>query len=634
MTVSQWADQKRKLSAESSPEPGQWHTSRNEPQRGIMDSLSEPTIHTVVAMTSSQIGKTETLLNAIGYYVDQDPAPILVIMPTLELGEALSKDRIAPMIRDTACLKGKIRDARTRDSGNTLLHKTFPGGHLTIAGANAPSSLSSRPVRIVLADEVDRYPPSAGTEGDPVSLARRRTSRFWNKKIVLTSTPGTKGISRIEAEWELSDKRFYFVVCLDCGHPQRLVWKQVQWEEHDPDSAVYVCEGCGLCWDDGTRWRAIAQSPARGGGWKATARSRGIAGFHLNEIYAPSPVLLRDMVAGFLDAKKSVQTLRTWVNTSLGESFEETAEAVDGHGLMARRELWGADSPTIPEDQRMAPMAVLVVVAGVDMQGDRCEIERIGYGVDDESWSLEYKIIHGDPSTTAFWDELDRYLLTPTLREDGVELPVAATCIDSGGHHTQQVYKFAKVRYKTRRVYAIKGPSQQQPGTPVWPKRSSKTRKELYLIGTNAGKDATYGYIKVATPGPGYCHFPTGREQVYFDQLTSEKVRTRYIKGFPYREWFLPPSVRNEALDCRVYGYAALQSLNPRWAVLKQLDDQRVGRKRPAQKPVEEAEKSAPVESQEQAAQSPRASVPSPARPVLTPIRRGRGVARRSRWMD
>lgn len=600
-----------------------------------MDAVSDPLIHTIAAMTSSQIGKTETLLNTIGYHVDQDPAPILMIMPTLELGEAFSKDRLAPMIRDTTCLKGKIRDARARDSGNTLLHKTFPGGHITIAGANAPSSLSSRPVRIVLADEVDRYPPSAGTEGDPVSLARRRTSRFWNKKIVLTSTPGTKGLSRIEAEWELSDKRRYFVVCLDCGHAQHLVWKQVQWQDRDPDSAAYVCEGCGSCWDDGMRWRAIAQSPANGGGWRATARSRGVAGFHLNEIYAPSPVLLRDMVAGFLDAKKSTETLKTWVNTSLGESYEETAEEIDGHVLMARRELWGADSPSIPEDQRMAPAAVLVVTVGIDMQGDRAECERIGYGVDEESWSLDYKIIHGDPSTTAFWAEVDAYLLTPTLREDGVELPVAATCIDSGGHHTQQVYAFARARYVKRRVYAIKGPSQQQAGTPVWPKRASKTRKELYLIGTNAGKDATYGYIKVTVPGPGYCHFPVGREQVYFEQLTSERVRTRYIKGFPYREWFLPPSVRNEALDCRVYGYAALQSLNPRWAVLKQMDEQRAGKKRVAPAP-----KSTSAELGGEGSSSPPVSPPAtraltPARPVAVqrPMRT-RGVARRSRWMD
>lgn len=630
MTVSQWADAKRKLSAESSPEPGQWYTSRNEPQRGVMDALSEPTIHTVVAMTASQIGKTETLLNAMGYYVDQDPAPMLVIMPTLELGEALSKDRIAPMIRDTPCLKGKIKDARARDSGNTLLHKTFPGGHITIAGANAPSSLSSRPVRIVLADEVDRYPPSAGTEGDPVSLARRRTSRFWNRKIVLTSTPGTKGISRIEAEWELSDKRRYFVVCLDCGHAQHLQWKQVQWPPGQPDEAVYVCEGCGSCWEDGARWRAIAQSPANGGGWRATSKSRGVAGFHLNEIYAPSPVLLRDMAAGFLEAKKSVQTLRTWINTSLGESFEESAEEIDGHVLLGRRELWGADNASVPEGQRMAPSDVLVVTCGVDMQDDRAEIERVGWGVGDESWSLEQKIIHGDPSTTAFWDEIDGYLATSTLREDGVDFPVAATCIDSGGHHTQQVYKFAKQHYVRRRIYAIKGPSQQQPGQPVWPKRSSKTRKELYLIGTNAGKDATYGYIRVTQPGPGYCHFPTGREQEFFDQLTSEKVRTRFIKGFPYREWFLPPSVRNEALDCRVYAYAALQSLNPRWSILKDMDEKRVGHKRPV-RPKE----SAPATQDEDSGASP--PVPVPAKRALTPVIRRPPVRRglrRGRWMD
>lgn len=603
-----------------------------------MDAVSDPTVHTVVAMTSSQIGKTETLLNTIGYHVDQDPAPILFIMPTLELGEALSKDRLAPMIRDTACLGKVIRDARARDSGNTLLHKTFPGGHITIAGANSPSSLSSRPIRILLADEIDRYPASAGTEGDPVTLARRRTARFWNRKIVLTSTPGTKGLSRIEAEWEISDQRRYYVICPDCSHAQHLTWKQVQWTKGQPDTAVYVCEDCGSCWDDGTRWRAITQSPTQGGGWRATKPFRGTAGFHLNEIYAPSPVRLADMAGAFVEAqrKKNVELMKTWVNTSLGESFEESAEQIDGSGLMTRCEAWSGNSEAeqkLAEIDRLAPRQVLVVTVGIDMQGNRAEIERVGYGADDESWSLDYKIIPGDPTSPQFWKEIDAYLLTPTTREDGWQLPVSATCIDSGGHHTQQVYKFCKTRFISRRVYAVKGASQQEAGKPVWPKRSSKTRKELYLIGTNAAKDAIYSFIKLVSVGPGYCHFPLGRDKLYFEQLTSEKVRTKYVKGFPYREWFLPVGVRNEALDCRVYSYAALQSLNPRWSVLVAQDASRTGRK-PVALPATKSEavdaepRDVPLVTPEVEAKR----LPAHRKPAPVPVR-GRGMRRRSNWM-
>jgi phage terminase large subunit GpA-like protein len=257
LTVSQWADRYRKLSPEASAEPGQWNTARNEPMRGVMDAVSDHSVHTVVVVSSAQVGKTETLSNIIGFHVAQDPAPMLLLQPTLEMGEAYSKDRLAPMVRDTPALKGTIKDPRSRDSGNTLLHKVFPGGHITIAGANSPASLASRPIRIVLADEVDRYPPSAGTEGDPVSLARKRSTTFWNRKTILTSTPTVKGISRIEAEWEISDKRRFHVTCTDCDHAQHLKWAQVKWPEGRPQEAAYVCEECGSIWEDAKRWTML-----------------------------------------------------------------------------------------------------------------------------------------------------------------------------------------------------------------------------------------------------------------------------------------------------------------------------------------------------------------------------------------
>jgi phage terminase large subunit GpA-like protein len=291
--------------------------------------------------------------------------------------------------------------------------------------------------------------------------------------------------------------------------------------------------------------------------WIATAPFNGTAGFHLNEIYSPW-VKLGDMARGFLDAKRSPETLKTWINTSLGESWEEDSERVDGHALMARLEDWG----------QAAPSTVLAITCGVDVQDDRLEIERIGWGVDEESWSLDHRILYGDPSGPELWGELDDYLLTPTEKSDGTFLPVHAVAIDSGGHHTAAVHKFCKDRFR-RRVYAIKGLG--GPGKPIWPKRASKNNKariNQFMIGVDAGKDAVYARLKIREPGPGFCHFPKGREPGYFEQLTAEVVQTRYIKGFPSRVYVLPGGRRNEALDIRVYGYAALQSLNVRWGNL------------------------------------------------------------------
>jgi phage terminase large subunit GpA-like protein len=504
-------------------------------------------------MSSAQIGKSEFLLNVVGFHIAQDAAPLLLLQPTLEMAESFSKDRISPMVRDTPALRGKIKDARSRDSGNTLLHKVFPGGHITLAGANSPASLASRPIRIVMCDEVDRYPPSAGTEGDPVNLARKRSTTFWNRKTVLTSTPTVKGFSRIEQEFEQSDKRRYHVACEDCKHEQTLVWGQVKWPEAEPGKAAYICAECGTVWDDATRWRVL-----RKGRWVATAPFNGVAGFHLNEIYSPW-VRLGDMAQAFLAAKRSPETLKTWINTSLGETWEEDAERIDSHSLMSRLEDWPAPK---------APDAVLVVTAGVDIQDDRIEIERVGWATEEESWSLDHRIFYGDPSSPDLWATLDEYLLTPTLRFDGSEMPVHATCVDSGGHHTQAVYRFCADRLR-RRVYAIKGLGGS--GKPVWPKRSSKNNKaraNLFMVGVDAAKDSIYARLKIDQPGPGYCHFPKGRDPQWFEQLTSEQIQTKYVKGFPQRVYVLPSGKRNEALDLRVYAYAALQSLSVRWGAM------------------------------------------------------------------
>lgn len=288
LTVSQWADLYRRLSAESSAEPGQWRTDRAPYQREIMDAIHDPAVETVVVMSSAQIGKTEFLLNITGYHIDYDPAPILMVMPTKELAEAYSKDRLAPMIRDTPALQAKVKDVRSRDSGNTLLHKKFPGGHITLVGANSPSGLASRPIRILLADEVDRFPISAGTEGDPLTLAEKRTKTFWNKKKVFVSTPTVKGVSRIETAFLNSSREEWCLPCPNCGEYQPLTWAQIHFED-----VTHRCLCCGTRHNE-FKWKAGE------GKWVAKEPAARVRGFHLSGLISPWECWEKIIVNGHL----------------------------------------------------------------------------------------------------------------------------------------------------------------------------------------------------------------------------------------------------------------------------------------------------------------------------------------------
>lgn len=544
LTVSEWADNFRKLSAESSAEPGSWQTSRAEYQRGIMDAISDPAIETVVLMMGAQMGKSECLNNVVGYHIAQDPSPILVVQPTLDMAQTWSKDRLAPMLRDTPALQGLVKDPRSRDSGNTTLHKSFPGGHVTGCGANSPASLASRPIRIVLCDEVDRFPVSAGSEGDPVTLARKRSATFWNRKIILVSTPTNKGASRIEQAYEESDKRLYYVPCHDCGHEQTLKWSQVKFDADRPESAGYACESCGAIWDDASRARAV-----RRGEWRSTEKFAKTAGFCVSGLYSPW-IPLEDAVRDFLAARKQPATLRVWVNTYLAETWEEDGEGVDDYSLSERAEDWG---DIVPADG-------LILTAGVDVQDDRLEAEIVAWGKEEESWSIAYKTIHGDPSGPIVWRELDEFLYGVYEHEFGEEMVVRATCVDSGGHHTQAVYKYVSTR-EAKRVFAIKGVGGEGKPMVGKPSKNNIGKIKLFPVGVDTIKYELFSRFKITEPGPGYCHFPEGRDPEYYKQLTAEKIATKYHKGFARRE-FVKIRTRNEALDVRVYAKAALALLN------------------------------------------------------------------------
>ena len=416
LTISEWADWFRQMSPEASAGTGRWHTDNAPYQREIMDAIGNPHVRMVVFKSSSQVGKTEVLLNVLGYYIDYNPAPILVLQPTVEMGQTFSKDRLAPMIRDTAVLRKKM-DAKSRFSGNTIMQKTFPGGHVTIVGANSPAGLASRPIKIVLADEVDRYPVSAGTEGDPLNLAQTRQTTFWDKKTVLVSTPTIKGSSRIEKSWLESTMEEWTVPCPECGEYQPMVWANVVFDrERWPKGGVqYRCESCG-CIAGEYRWKA----QGRKGRYAALHPEREVRGFHLN-VLASSFCAWAGIVTEFLSAKEALdhgnpELMKVWVNTKLGETWEERGETADDMALLARREMYTAT----------VPAQVLVLTCGIDVQDDRFELELVGWGVGKESWGIRYQKIYGDPLKPQIWEDLDKFLQTRWRREDGVVLDILA----------------------------------------------------------------------------------------------------------------------------------------------------------------------------------------------------------------
>lgn len=516
-----------------------------------MDLVNDPAVREIWVMKSAQVGWTEILLNVIGYYVDLDPSPILLIQPTLELAEAFSKDRLAPMIRDTPALTGKFADPKSRDSGNTLLHKKYNGGHITLAGANSPSSLASRPIRILLCDEIDRYPTSAGAEGDPFALARKRTTAFWNRKILAGSTPTIKGQSRVEAGYLNSDQRHFEFPCPYCGEFQRLVWAQVKWTEIGlpPEEAHYQCVHCGELWSDVQRrevlplYRVVATKPFNG-----------IAGLHINELMSPF-VTLGEMATSFVEAKKLPETWQTWVNTALGETWADTAKEIDGTALAKRREAYGPQA---------IPKGVLMLTLGVDTQDDRLEAQLVGWGADEECWVIEHKRFPGDPGVAwnrGVWKALTEYRHQLFATEDGRTLAIQATGVDFGGHYSQHVADYC-YRYRFQRVFAVKGAGGQ--GRLVWPKKPGKTKlskADIYSIGVDTIKDVLYGrLVRITVPGPGYIHLPASVDDEWCEGLTSETKEYHKVKGRRVAVWRPKRlGIRQEPLDCWNYAYAVMR---------------------------------------------------------------------------
>jgi len=554
LSVSEWADMYRKLSSEASAEHGQWRTDRAPYQRKIMDEINNPEVETIVLMTSAQVGKTEIILNAIGYHMDYDPSPIMVMQPTVEMAKTFSKTRLAPMLRDTPVLAGKVADSNRRDSGNTMLEKSFPGGVVVMVGANAPASLASRPIRILLADEVDRFPVSAGSEGDPLSLAEKRTTTFGNRKKIFVSTPTIKGASRIEKAYESSTQEHWNLPCPSCGEYQQLLWGQIKFDYDEEAEEVtrveHACKHCGALHDE-FEWKA------GDGKWIAENPNAKAKGFHLNEFASPWK-RWEEIVQDFKNAKKEgIESLKVWVNTSLGETWEEKGEGVESDDLLQRREDYGCEVPD----------RVAVLTAGVDVQDNRLEYEIVGWGTGKESWGIKYGVIMGDPGQEFVWKALDAVLFANYKRADGQEMQIMTTCIDSGGHHTSSVYRYCRER-EMHRVWPIKGIGGTGHSFIKRPNRRDQDGIWLFTLGVDVGKDNIVSRLKAEPDQNGYCHFPIeedkGYDEFYFKGLTAERRVTRYKNGQPTIKWELKTSSsRNEPFDLRNYATAALEILNP-----------------------------------------------------------------------
>jgi phage terminase large subunit GpA-like protein len=553
LLVSEWADRNRILPSKGGSEPGPWRTSRTPYLKGILDALSTGSpYHTVVFAKGSQIGASEAGLNWLAYCIHHAPAPMLMVQPTLDMCKRISKQRIQPMIDETPCLSERIAESRARDAGNTLFQKDFPAGTFVMTGANSAAGLRSMPARYLFLDEVDAYPGDVEGEGDPIELAIARTSTFKrNRKIYLCSTPTIEGQSRIWSAFEQTDQRYYFVPCPHCDEYQRIEWGRIVWNEGHPDEAALACEHCGVMIEERYKGQMLAR-----GEWRSThdGQDARVAGFHLSSLYAPPGwYSWSDAAKEFASAKGFPEKLQSFINTKLGECWEDrTGEKIDQSGLMARREQWDH----VPED-------VVLITAGVDVQGDRLEVSIIGYTAKDQSRVLHHLRLYGNPGEPKIWQTLDDLLLQPLMTETGALMSIRAACIDSGGHHTQEVYKFCGER-AGRRVMAIKG---RAGALPIWPTKLSRKKLKhgasLHIIGVDTAKDVIHSSLSVIDPDlPKYVAFSAGLPEDYFGQLVAERRVPKVNKsGFTTRTWVKKSGDRNEALDCFVYALAALKML-------------------------------------------------------------------------
>lgn len=567
---SQWAETNVRIPV-GNAKPGPIRFDNAPYQRGMLDVIKEPGVRRVTYMTGAQLGKTTIQQCITGYFIHHEPKSQILVQPTQGDVQTFMETKLRPMLDANPEITKKMAKQRGREGVNNSRMISYIGGWLMFSWAGSPKTLRGRSAPITQADEIDGM--DATPEGDPIELLAQRAASFGDEALrTESSTPTIKDASRIENGFTEGDRRRFYVPCPHCEHAQVLRWENVTWsgrhstsindaeedlqKDHHPETAAYACEACGVTWSDGERIMAIRNAEKLGHGWKAGRPFKGHASFHAPELLSTFR-RMRDIVQSYLD-KLSLGDMQSFVNVSLAETYEEKGERADPTGLMQRAETYAAD----------VPAGGLYLTAGIDMQMDRLECEIVAWGLGEESWSVAYHVLWGDPLQGDVWTDLDDLLATTYQHESGVIMPISSACLDTGGTsgYTQAAYEYARGR-TGRRFFAIKGVSGW--GRPIVEKPMRKqsgknTRKvDLFLVGTDEAKLTVMRRLGQPAQTGGYCHFPIERDGEWYKQLTAEKLVTRYIKGQPVREWHKPDKARNEALDCRVYALAALKIMQP-----------------------------------------------------------------------
>lgn len=567
-SVSEWADTYRMLPS-TAAEPGRWKTSRAPYQKDIMDSFTQPGIHEVVVKSCSQIGKSDIMNNIIGRFAHLDPCSIMMVQPTVDMAEDFSKSRIEPMIRDTKVLSDIFADVKSRDRGNTILSKLFPGGRLIMGGANSPAGLASRPIRILLCDEVDRFPASAGTEGDPIDLAAKRMTTYWNRVMGLFSTPTNEGDSRIDVAYNSGTQEEWQHQCPNCGEYHKLSYLNMEVDAQKgakiQGTQRYVvrgvkwrCPDCGFAFTEkqmkAVPQKYVAQHPE--------ALETGCRSFYINAFSSPW-ISWKQVMKEWLEAKGFPDREKVVMNTRFGESYRVTGAFESDDFLLQRREKYGAELPE----------GVLLLTAAVDVQDNRLEYEVCGWGEGEECWGILKGVVLGAPNRVSTWNDLDKVLDRAYKFTDGSTLRVTRTFIDSGGHYTGNVYRYCE-RNILKQRFAVKGMG--GPGIPLDYKVgvAKGLNAPLVMLGVDDGKQQIMNRLTIEHPGPMFFHFPLdedgvmtnrGYDALYFRGLISEHRKTVKKNG-EYREvWEPTTGVRNEPLDLRNYNLACMLTLHPDW---------------------------------------------------------------------
>lgn len=550
LTVDEWADKNRVLASESSKETGKWETSRTPYMVEIYKNITKNEVRQITLMMASQLAKSEFIINTFGRFAELDPCPMLLVQPTDTMAKAFSKERIEPAIRECKVLKRLIKEENKGGKGDTVTHKKFKGGYIAFIGTGSPANLAARPIRIAFMDEVDRYVKSSGKEGSPIALVKKRLTTYGDmSKCLITGTPTIKDDSAVESEYKESSQAEWNLACPHCGKLQPLKFSNLKWENEDPSTTLMECESCGKRFHE-KEWKKGNQKTGR---WihKYPERVNHL-GYHLNALAS----VFRgwdDIVKEFLEVKDDKEKLKAFVNTVLAETWEEEVQdKLDYQKLYRRREKYKAELPD----------EIVFLTAGIDVQNDWLVVEVLGFAENGDRYGIEYKIFRGNPEEQHIWDELDLYLRKEFKFADGTGLNIFASCIDTGGNHTQAVYDFVSPRQNSMRIIGIKG--QGGDAVPINNKfrRTADNKIDLLSVGVNALKDLNYGLLRINKKDQdGYCHFPNdkyrGYDMDYFMSLTAEvKVyKDKKIEWIKIRE-------RNEGLDCRNYASIPLYLFN------------------------------------------------------------------------